>query len=273
MAEELEDGSQSRARSGARHRGGGAVGLAADGARRREGGRPGRGRRDAAGAQQPVDRGHGRDRRGRARRGADALYRREGRHRAGPEDRHRARPARRHDDHRQGRRQRARGAGDGRCTAAFSTRPTSTWTRSRSAAACPTASSISTTTPAENLANLAQAKKVEVADLVVCILDRPRHAELIAKVREAGARIMLIGDGDVSGVIATSDPETGHRHLHGLGRRAGGRAGGGGAALHRRPDAGPAAVPQRRRARPRARGSASPTSTANTRCSTWPRAT
>jgi len=63
--------------------------------------------------------------------------------------------------------------------------------------------------PAINLRNLAQAKKAEVADLVVCILDRPRHAELIAKVRAAGARIMLIGDGDVSGVIATSSPETG----------------------------------------------------------------
>src|SRR5436853_7331593 len=62
---------------------------------------------------------------------------------------------------------------------------------------------------ATNLKNLAQAKKLEIADLVVCILDRPRHAELIAKVREAGARIMLIGDGDVSGVMATSDPETG----------------------------------------------------------------
>ena len=59
-------------------------------------------------------------------------------------------------------------------------------------------------TPKQNLADLAKAKKVDVADLVVCILDRPRHAELIAKVREAGARIMLIGDGDVSGVIATS---------------------------------------------------------------------
>jgi fructose-1,6-bisphosphatase II / sedoheptulose-1,7-bisphosphatase len=44
---------------------------------------------------------------------------------------------------------------------------------------------------------------------VVCILDRPRHAELIAKVREAGARIMLISDGDVSGVIATSRPGSG----------------------------------------------------------------
>ncbi len=64
-------------------------------------------------------------------------------------------------------------------------------------------------TPAANLKSLAQAKKAEISDLVVCILDRPRHAELIARVREAGARIMLIGDGDVSGVMATSDPETG----------------------------------------------------------------
>ena len=64
-------------------------------------------------------------------------------------------------------------------------------------------------TPATNLKNLAKAKKAEVSDLVVCILDRPRHAELIAKVREAGARIMLIGDGDVSGVISTSRPDSG----------------------------------------------------------------
>jgi len=64
-------------------------------------------------------------------------------------------------------------------------------------------------TPATNLKNLAKAKQTDVADLVVCILDRPRHAELIAKVREAGARIMLISDGDVSGVIATSRPDSG----------------------------------------------------------------
>src|SRR5712672_991704 len=64
-------------------------------------------------------------------------------------------------------------------------------------------------TPKQNLSDLAKAKKIDVADLVVCILDRPRHSELIARVREAGARIMLIGDGDVSGVIATSEPETG----------------------------------------------------------------
>ncbi len=64
-------------------------------------------------------------------------------------------------------------------------------------------------TPATNLKALSKVKKVDVSDLVVCILDRPRHAELIAKVREAGARIMLISDGDVSGVIATSRPDSG----------------------------------------------------------------
>ncbi|MDX1711862.1 MAG: class II fructose-bisphosphatase [Rhodovibrionaceae bacterium] len=58
--------------------------------------------------------------------------------------------------------------------------------------------------PGDNLRELAKAKQVQVEDLVVCILDRPRHGELIGKVREAGARIMLISDGDVSGVIATS---------------------------------------------------------------------
>ena len=64
-------------------------------------------------------------------------------------------------------------------------------------------------TPGKNLRALAKAKGVEIGDLVACILDRPRHEELIAKVREAGARIMLIGDGDVSGVIATATAETG----------------------------------------------------------------
>ncbi len=63
--------------------------------------------------------------------------------------------------------------------------------------------------PAENLKALAQAKKMEISDLVVCILDRPRHADLIAKVRGTGARIMLISDGDVAGVIATAKPGTG----------------------------------------------------------------
>ena len=59
---------------------------------------------------------------------------------------------------------------------------------------------------ATNLRNLALAKKCDISDLVACILDRDRHADLIAKVREAGARIMLISDGDVAGVIATTTP-------------------------------------------------------------------
>jgi len=63
--------------------------------------------------------------------------------------------------------------------------------------------------PAENLQNLAKAKGLDVKDIVACILDRPRHEELIRKVRDAGARIMLITDGDVSGVMATSEEASG----------------------------------------------------------------
>jgi fructose-1,6-bisphosphatase II / sedoheptulose-1,7-bisphosphatase len=62
---------------------------------------------------------------------------------------------------------------------------------------------------AENLKNLARAKDRDVSDIVACILDRERHEELVAKCREAGARIMLIGDGDVAGAIATAMPESG----------------------------------------------------------------
>ncbi len=64
-------------------------------------------------------------------------------------------------------------------------------------------------TPGANLRNLARAKQCDISDLVVCILERERHEEIIAKVREAGARIMLIGDGDVAGVIATAMPQSG----------------------------------------------------------------
>ncbi len=64
-------------------------------------------------------------------------------------------------------------------------------------------------TPEQNLAALSKAKGVKVEDLVVCILDRPRHQEMIGRVRDAGARIMLISDGDVSGVIATTKAESG----------------------------------------------------------------
>ena len=62
---------------------------------------------------------------------------------------------------------------------------------------------------AENLRNLARAKQREIGDLVVCMLERERHAELLARCREAGARCMLLGDGDVAGVIAAALPEGG----------------------------------------------------------------
>lgn len=56
---------------------------------------------------------------------------------------------------------------------------------------------------------VAKAKDSQVEDLLICILDRPRHEEIIRAVRQTGARIMLIQDGDVSAVMATADPLTG----------------------------------------------------------------
>jgi fructose-1,6-bisphosphatase II / sedoheptulose-1,7-bisphosphatase len=62
---------------------------------------------------------------------------------------------------------------------------------------------------AENLRNLARAKQREISDLVVCMLDRERHAGLMAECRAAGARIMLLNDGDVAGVMATAQADSG----------------------------------------------------------------
>jgi fructose-1,6-bisphosphatase II / sedoheptulose-1,7-bisphosphatase len=61
--------------------------------------------------------------------------------------------------------------------------------------------------PADNIASVAKAKGVPVGEITACILDRPRHAKLIEAVRATGAAIRLIGDGDVAGVIHTTDPE------------------------------------------------------------------
>ena len=61
----------------------------------------------------------------------------------------------------------------------------------------------------ENVHAVAAAKGVKAADLMVCVLDRPRHEALIAELRGLGCGIMLIPDGDVAGVIATTDPDTG----------------------------------------------------------------
>jgi fructose-1,6-bisphosphatase II / sedoheptulose-1,7-bisphosphatase len=61
--------------------------------------------------------------------------------------------------------------------------------------------------PGANIEALAKAKGVPVAEITACILDRPRHAELIAAVRKAGAAVQLIPDGDIAGVIWTTDPD------------------------------------------------------------------
>ncbi len=63
--------------------------------------------------------------------------------------------------------------------------------------------------PAENIAAMAKAKGVTVNEMTACVLDRPRHAEIINSLREAGARVHLISDGDVAGVINTTNPNTG----------------------------------------------------------------
>ncbi|MFZ4109288.1 MAG: class II fructose-bisphosphatase [Polymorphobacter sp.] len=63
--------------------------------------------------------------------------------------------------------------------------------------------------PTENVKSVAAAKGVAPGDLMVCVLDRPRHEALVAELRGLGCGIMLIPDGDVAGVIATSNPDTG----------------------------------------------------------------
>ena len=63
--------------------------------------------------------------------------------------------------------------------------------------------------PKDNILALAKAKGVKPREITACIMDRPRHEKLIAAVREVGAAVRLITDGDVAGVIATSDPATG----------------------------------------------------------------
>jgi fructose-1,6-bisphosphatase II len=85
------------------------------------------------------------------------------------------------------------------------------------------ADAIDITAPvSENVRRVAKARKSSVSDVTVCILDRPRHGELIQKVRDTGARIRLISDGDVAGAIAAARPESGTDMLIGIGGTPGG---------------------------------------------------
>jgi fructose-1,6-bisphosphatase II len=69
----------------------------------------------------------------------------------------------------------------------------------------------------ENIRRVAKAKHLSVSDMTVCILDRPRHEQLMAEVRDAGARIRLITDGDVAGAISACRPNSGTDLLAGIG--------------------------------------------------------
>jgi fructose-1,6-bisphosphatase II len=69
----------------------------------------------------------------------------------------------------------------------------------------------------ENIRRVAKAKHTDVSDVTVCILDRARHADLVKQVRQAGARIHFISDGDVAGAISAARPNTGVDMLMGIG--------------------------------------------------------
>ena len=142
-------------------------------------GRPGGGRCHAQALNSHRHGRHRGDRRGRARRGADALYRREGRHRHGASDRYRARSAGRHDAHRQGHAEcRSRWSRWPRA-AACCMRPTATWTRSPSVGGYPDGVVDLDVSPEREYPSAGQGQGLSRhRDITACILDRPRHADI-----------------------------------------------------------------------------------------------
>jgi fructose-1,6-bisphosphatase/sedoheptulose 1,7-bisphosphatase-like protein len=93
--------------------------------------------------------------------------------------------------------------------------------------------------PADNICRLVKAKGVRPSEITALVMDRSRHAEIIAAVRGTGAAVRLISDGDVASVIHTTDPENSGAIFASV--RAGARrcTGSGGVVLHRRPNAVP----------------------------------
>src|SRR5919202_2409215 len=76
-------------------------------------------------------------------------------------------------------------------------------------------------TPTENIKALAKSTGKDVEDLTIVVLDRPRHEDLIAEIRETGARVKMISDGDVAGGIMPALPDTGGDMLMGVAARRG----------------------------------------------------
>ena len=106
-----------------------------------------------------------------------------------------------------------------------------------------------TATPSQNLRWIAKAKRENVRDLTVVILDRPRHARADRRGPGQGARIRLITDGDVYGAIAAGSANSGVDVLMGIGGTPEGVIAAAALEVHGRRDAGPAVAPGRRRAR------------------------
>ena len=180
---------------------------------------------------------------------APMLYhRREGRLRAGqrPEDRHRARPARRHDHHRQGR-------PNALAVLAIAEQgcllnaPDVYMDKLAIGPGYPEGMIDLTKSPTDNIRARRRGQGRRAAEIIACVLDRPRHAELIAELRALGCGIKLIPDGDVAGVIATTDPDTDVDIYMGTGGAPEGVLAAAALRCVGGPDPGPAAVPQRRR--------------------------
>ena len=127
----------------------------------------------------------------------------------GPHDRHRARSPGGHDLDRQGHGQRAGGDGLGAGWTLLNAPDTYMDKIACGTRAIRPGSSIWTGAPRTTPGRWPRPRACRSAEITVCVLDRPRHADIIASLRSEGVRVYLITDGDVAGVINTADPETG----------------------------------------------------------------